>query len=347
MTNATAAGFRQPEESAPHERTFMQWPVSLDVYTEPGDLEAMQEKIALIADTIARFEPVVMLADKAHHGEIGEWVTNSNIELWDIATEDLWCRDAGPLFLLNDGYELAAANLNFNGWGNKQVHANDGRVAERLCEMLGVKQFNNGLVGEPGGVEFDGEAILIAHESSWVNPNRNSAGRDQIGEWLKQAYGAREIYWAPGVTGRDITDFHIDSLARFVGPADLLIQLPDVLDEADPWSVAAYETYRILSEVRFADQTGFGLNIVPEPSRWRSSHPDIVPSYANYYVCNGAVIAPHFGDDDTDQETADTLARLYPGREIVMIDIDAIAEAGGGIHCATQQQPKSSAIWKG
>lgn len=347
MTNPFAAGFRQPEESAPHERTFMQWPVSLDVYTEPGDLEAVQEKIALIADTIARFEPVVLLAGKAHHGEIGEWVTNSNIELWDIATDDLWCRDSGPLFLLNDRYELAAANLNFNGWGNKQVHGNDGRIAERLCEMLGVKLFNNGLVGEAGGAEFDGVKNLIAHESSWVNANRNAGSRDEITERLKQVYGASEIYWAPGLAGADITDYHIDSLARFTGPDEIVIQLPEVLDEADPWSMAAYETYRILSEVRFADQTGFGLAILPEPSSIRSANPDFVPSYVNYHVCNGAVIAPQFGDDSTDQEAMQTLSSLYPGREIVMLDIDALAEAGGGIHCATQQQPKSSAIWKG
>ena len=63
----------------------------------------------------------------------------------------------------------------------------------------------------------------------------------------------------------------------------------------------------------------------------------------NYYVCNGAVICANFGDDKVDEEANRILGQLYPGREIVSINTDAVGEAGGGIHCATQQQPKIKA----
>jgi agmatine deiminase len=51
------------------------------------------------------------------------------------------------------------------------------------------------------------------------------------------------------------------------------------------------------------------------------------------------VIAVEFGDDTIDEQARKTLAQLYPGREIVMLNVDPIGDAGGGIHCATQQQP--------
>ena len=91
----------------------------------------------------------------------------------------------------------------------------------------------------------------------------------------------------------------------------------------------------------------FEIVVIPEPGRVRSNYPDFVAAYANYYVCNNAVIAAEFGDDRADAIAEKTLGDLYPGREIVMLDVDAIGEAGGGIHCATQQQPASSGIWRG
>ena len=346
-SNPAALGFRQPEEAKPHARTFMQWPNSLEVYKNRADLEAVQEKIALIADTLSRFEPVVMLADGALHAEVGEWVSSKDIELWDVPTEDLWCRDAGPLFLLDDKGRLAGCNLNFNGWGGKQLHARDSKIAARVFQRLGVAEFNTGVVGEAGGVEFDGEGTLIAHDSSWINPNRNPGSRDEITRQLNQAYGAEKIIWARGVYDQDITDYHIDALARFVEPGVILIQLPDEIDPADPWSLAAWDTYEVLKNATDHEGRKFEIVVIPEPGRVRSNYPDFVAAYANYYVCNNAVIAAEFGDDRADAIAEKTLGDLYPGREIVMLDVDAIGEAGGGIHCATQQQPASSGIWRG
>jgi agmatine deiminase len=78
-----------------------------------------------------------------------------------------------------------------------------------------------------------------------------------------------------------------------------------------------------------------------EPVDIRSSQPDFVPSYVNYYVCNGAVIVSQFGDKSADGNARELLQSLYPGRAIEMLNTDPIGDAGGGIHCATQQQPKA------
>jgi agmatine deiminase len=333
-----------PLESKPHERTFMQWPVRASIYGGPAALEVVQASIAGIARTISRFEPVVMLAGAKHH-ETARASLPDNIELWDVETEDLWCRDSGPTFVVDGKGRLAASELNFNGWGNKQGHKVDGAIARRVADLVGVPVFDNPVVGEGGGVETDGTGTLLAHASCWVNPNRNTAGKAEIERWLLDALGAEAMIWAPGIIGADITDYHIDALARFVRPGVVLIQLGDTVDHSDPWSVAAFETYDILKAAR--DAQGRKLEIVvltnPNYDRIRSRSQDFVSSYVNYYVCNGAVVGEEFGDDKADAEAARVIGELYPDREVVSLDVDPIGEAGGGIHCATQQQPKAGA----
>lgn len=337
--SARAAGFWYPEEADPHERTFMQWPVSRAVYDEADFLNDLQATIADIASTIAEFEPVVMLAAAAHHKAIRRLVSGQ-VELWDIPTDDLWARDSGPSFVVDGKGGLAMTQFNFNGWGGKQTHGNDGKVAARVAEKLGLQVLDVGLVGEAGGVETDGHGTLIAHESSWVNPNRNQGSKAEVEAMLLDTMGADKMIWAPGIKGADITDYHIDALARFVKPGQVLIQMGEEVDPSDPWSVSAFETHAILSAA--TDTTGRKLELVvlPEPNDIRIDSPDFVASYVNYYVCNGAVIAAEFGDKAADAEAAEILADLYPGREIVMLNADAVGEVGGGIHCATHEQPK-------
>ena len=336
---ARGSGFWYPEETDPHERTFMQWPVSRDVHPDPDFLFDLQSTIADIANTIAEFEPVVMLVAAAHHNAVKRRVSG-NVELWDIPTDDLWCRDSGPSFVVDGKGGLAVTQFNFNGWGNKQTHENDGQIAARVAERLGLPVFDAGLVGEAGGVETDGHGTLIAHESSWVNRNRNGASQAAIEAMLLDTMGATKMIWAPGIKGADITDYHIDALARFVKPGQVLIQMGQEIDPDDPWSVSAFETHDILAIATDATGRNLDLVILPEPYDIRVDSPDFVSSYVNYFVCNGAVIAAEFGDEAADAEAAAILAELYPGREIVTLNIDTVGEVGGGIHCATHEQPK-------
>ncbi|MCA0270683.1 MAG: agmatine deiminase family protein [Proteobacteria bacterium] len=337
--SARAAGFWYPEETDPHERTFMQWPVNPSVYDEADFLHDLQGTIADIASTIAEFEPVVLMAAAEHHKAIRKLVSGQ-VELWDIPTDDLWCRDSGPSFVIDGKGGLAVTQFNFNGWGGKQVHGNDGKIAARVAERLGLQVFDAGLVGEAGGVETDGHGTLIAHESTFINPNRNKGSKDEITAMLLETMGAQKMIWAPGIIGADITDYHIDALARFVKPGQVVIQMGEEIDPEDPWSVSAFETHGILAAATDAEGRKLELVILPEPYDIRVDSPDFVSSYVNYYVCNGAVIAAEFGDEAADEEAASILAELYPGREIVMLNIDPVGEVGGGMHCTTHEQPK-------
>ncbi|AUQ73515.1 agmatine deiminase family protein [Phaeobacter piscinae] len=332
--NAIAgSGFFVPPEEAPHQRSFMQWPVSRKVHPDPAFRDMAQQTIADIANAIAAFEPVTVLAAAADQARARAKLS-ADVELWDIPTEDLWCRDSGPIFVVDGAGNMAISHIQFNGWGEKQVNRRDSQVAERVAERLGLPLLPTGLRGEAGGVEQDGHGLLMAHESSWVNKNRNPGlSRAQIEQRLLDAYGADRMIWAEGLRGEDITDYHIDSLARFTGPGRVLMNLPDTPDRADPFHMAALDTHdRLIA-------AGLAVEVIPEPHIRRVNSYDFVASYANFYVCNGAVIAAEFGDRDTDEIAREALARHYPGREIVTLDVDPLGELGGGIHCATQQMP--------
>jgi agmatine deiminase len=208
-----------------------------------------------------------------------------------------------------------------------------------VAERKKLPVFANGIIGEAGGVEVDGAGMAMAHESSWINANRNRQSKAEIERLLLDALGAERMIWAPGIKGADITDYHIDALARFVKPGLVVMQLGKSPDLSDPWSVAAFETYKILKSARDAQGRLLEIVVIPEPVHIRSRSREFVSSYVNYYVCNGGVIGAEFGDDTADEKAKSILQRLYPGRRVVSLNVDPIAEAGGGIHCATQQKP--------
>lgn len=334
MANSTQK-LHVPAEDASHELTFMQWPNSRQVYRDAYFLGQVQKTIAEIANTIAEFEPVIMLADKSLHQQARKKLSD-NVELWDIPTEDLWTRDSGPIFATTSDGSLAVSHIQFNGWGEKQVNTHDSQIAKRVAERLDVPLIPAGLRGEGGGVDHDGKDLIIAHESSWVNDNRNPGlPRAEVERRLRAAYGAKDVIWSKGVYDEDITDFHIDALARFTAPRKILINLPDEPDPQDPFHNASLDTHDVLV------RAGLQVDVIPEPNFRRVKSLDFVASYVNYYVCNGAVITAQFGDKETDAEAVSALKRHYPGREIIALNVDPLGEFGGGIHCATQQMPKA------
>ncbi|MEM7438167.1 MAG: agmatine deiminase family protein [Pseudomonadota bacterium] len=334
IASASSGRFHVPAEEHPHELTFMQWPVNLSDYS--GDrtfLRLTQNTIADIANTVSEFEPVIILAAKADQPGARKKLSAS-VKLWDIPTDDLWTRDSGPIFMIDGKGGRAISHIQFNGWGRKASSRRDSKIAKRVAKRLGMDLKPTGLKGEGGSTEQDGKGLLIAHESSWVNRNRNPGqSRSNIEARLLRAYGADRVIWAPGVKGLDVTDYHIDSLARFTPNGRVLMNLPDDPIPGEPFHDAALETHDILKAASLK------IDVIPEPNRRRVASEDFVASYVNYYVCNGGVVAPQFGDRETDKEALRALRRHYPGREIVQLNTDILGENGGGIHCATQQMP--------
>ncbi|WP_033818634.1 agmatine deiminase family protein [Kitasatospora sp. MBT63] len=339
---APASAFAMPAEWQPHTRTFMAWPALEEVW---GDqLGAVRQDIARVAQAVARFEPVVLMA-RPDQGAGARQLAGSGVEVIDLQVDDLWARDTGPTFVTG-APGLAGVDLNFNGWGNKQTHDADGQVARELLDRYGIRRIQAPLTAEGGALEVDGEGTLMATESSLVNPNRNPGrSREQIEADLEALLGVQRVIWFQGVAGKDITDCHIDALARFAEPGVVVLHRPGPDTPPDIWSTASDQALQVLQGA--TDAKGRTLRIVeltePDFSRITGRGDDFLATYLNYYVVNGGVIMAKFGDRAADDRAAGVLADLHPDREVVQVPIDAIAAGGGGIHCSTQQQPVAAA----
>ena len=328
-----------PDESEPHERTWMAFGASQRIWGHKL-LPEVQRNLATIALTIARFEPVSMLVRQADLA-VARRLMGSKVELIVCPVDDLWMRDTGPVFVVNDHGDKAGVDFNFNGWGNKQAHGRDAAVASFVAQRSGVRHLRTDLVLEGGGIEVDGHGTALITESCVLNANRNpGVSKTACEAELQRLLGLEKIIWLPGIKGRDITDGHTDFYARFARPGVVVAG-----NDPDPESFDHAVTQRHLALLRAAtDAQGRPLDVVvldaPSRVRERFANDEFAAGYINFYVCNGAVIAPEFGDPDTDVAARRKLQQAFPGREIVQIAIDGIAAGGGGIHCTTQQEPK-------
>ncbi|MFJ8628368.1 agmatine deiminase family protein [Kitasatospora sp. NPDC093550] len=338
---AAAAGRAMPAESRPHTRTFMAWPALEEVW---GDqLPGVRQDIAALAQAIAGFEPVVLLA-RPDQADQARQACGSSVEVLELMVDDLWARDTGPTFVTGP-QGLAGIDFNFNGWGDKQTHANDGQAARNLLAHYGITRVQAPITGEGGGIEVDGEGTLMATESSWVNDNRNPGkSRDQIEASFKELLGVEKVIWFKGVAGQDITDCHIDALVRFAEPGTVVLHRPTPDTPPDVWTTASQQALQVLGST--TDARGRTLKVVdlPEPDAEQipGAGKNFLATYLNYYVCDGGVIVPRFGVRATDDEAAGIIGDLHPGRKVTQVSINHIAAGGGGIHCATQQQPVAS-----
>ncbi|MFF1903571.1 agmatine/peptidylarginine deiminase [Kitasatospora sp. NPDC058218] len=325
-------------DDVPHARTWMSWPSRKSVWGR--QLAGVQQDIALIARTIAGYEPVVVCAPDDYSVREARSFCGPAVDvIGSIYTDDLWMRDIAPVFRRDGRGGLDAVGLNFNGWGNKQTHRYDAEVASCVADWSRLRFSRADFVGEGGSVETDGDGTVMATESSLVNKNRNRGmSREEIEREVLHVYGADKMIWVPGIKGKDITDDHIDVTSRFVRPGVVLVQLPPE-DRDDVWARDARQQFDILS--RATDARGRRLQVirVDGPDTVRSKDPKFVDSYLNFHVVNGAVIATQFGDRVKDEAARRTLAAAFPGREVVQLDVDRLMAGGGGIHCSTMQQP--------
>ncbi|MGH4031310.1 agmatine deiminase family protein [Actinomycetota bacterium Odt1-20B] len=337
-TDTDAKGRRMGAEWESHARTFMSWPALESVWED--DLRHVREDIARVARAIAEYEYVVMMA-RPDQQKAAQKACGRDVEVIPLAVDDLWARDTVPVFVEQDG-KVLGVDFNFNGWGNKQEHTNDGKVGQTLLAEYDIPRTKAPLVAEGGSFETDGEGTLLITESSIVNDNRNRGkSRDQIEAELKQTLGVKKVIWLAGVRGQDITDAHVDSLVRFTEPGVVLLDRAHPDTPADSWSRAADQAKAVLGKATDAEGRSFEIVDLPQPDLYEitGEGDDFVSTYANFYVANDSVFLPEFGDRKADKRAKGILQEHFPKRDIVQVQIDTIASGGGGIHCSTHDEP--------
>lgn len=331
-------GWFMPDEAEPHKRTWMAFGASKRIWGAKL-LPEVQKNLALIALTIAKFEPVSVLVNKEDYA-FARKLLGTEVELIKCPLNDLWIRDSGPVFVTTESGQKMAISFNFNGWGAKQDVEHDAGVAALVAKHAETPLVQSELVLEGGGIEVDGHGSAIITESCVLNANRNpGVSKARCEAELKRLLGLQKIIWLPGIKGKDITDGHTDFYARFTKPGVVVAGY-----DPDPASFDHAVTKQHLAILRAAtDAQGRKLEVhvlqAPASIRDKFDNDSFAAGYINFYVCNGAVIAPQFGDLKADEAARQTLQKLFPERQIVQINIDGIAAGGGGIHCTTQQEP--------
>lgn len=337
-------GFFMPAEWARHEATWLTYPKNPDSW--PGKIETIYPSYHLFVKTLAEGEKVhINVDDEAmlQHvkAELEKIDCNmQNISLHIVPSNDAWCRDHGPAFLLNhnDPKLRAIVNWNHNAWGGKYPYELDTEVPVHIHDLMpDLPLFSPDIVMEGGSIDVNGCGDLLTTTSCLLNPNRNPhLNQDQIEGYLRDYYGVENIIWlGEGIVGDD-TDGHVDDLTRFVSPDTILTVV-----EEDTWD-ENYEplqkNLRMLQRCRLANGKQPTIVEMPMPDVVFYDNQRLPASYANFYIANDKVIFPTYRCL-ADNEAAYILEACFPDREIIGIDSTDIIWGLGSFHCLSQQMP--------
>ncbi|SEM51218.1 agmatine deiminase family protein [Streptacidiphilus jiangxiensis] len=332
--------FRMPAEWTEHERCLMAWPTRADLWGETA-LEEARAEYAQVANAIAEFEPVTMVAVPGQ-GESARALCGEGVEVVELPIDDSWFRDSGPIFVLDPQGRRAGVDFRFNSWGQKHFPWDqDDKIAGLLLERLDVERIESSMILEGGAITVDGEGTLITTEQCLLHPNRNPGmTQEQIEDELKARLGVTKVIWLPygGLLDTE-TDGHVDGVCAFVAPGKVVIQLPSDPEHPD------YERMQVNRAVLEAatDAQGRSLEIVdlPQSAFVDVEGKDTEVGYLNFYIANGGVVVPTAGVPQ-DEEALAVLAAALPGRKVVGVRSRVIAFGGGGVHCITQQVPTAA-----
>ncbi len=336
---------RKPAEWEPHAACWTAWPSHANLWRNEiaRAQRASVELCAVLADVDpasgqSRGERIDLLVpDEAAESEARRALEGVPAKLHRIPFGDIWVRDTGPSFVVDDR-ELLALCFGFNCWGGKYLFEHDPAVSDRIAAAANVPARRYEWVLEGGAFEVDGEGTALATRQCLLNPNRG-AGLDEtaVETRLREALGIERVVWLDQGLHGDHTDGHVDMVARFVAPGVVVCAEPH--STGDPSHAALSAAHDVLRRSR--DARGRSLEVIPLPSPGvvrDQSGAGMPASYANFYIGNSAVAVPVYGVP-RDEPALALLAGLFPDRQVVGIDARAILTGGGAIHCITQQQP--------
>jgi len=337
-------GYRFPAEWEKHTATWLSYPHNEASW--PG-------KIQTIFPYYHEFIRRLVAAEKVNinvlHPEMEDQVQNAlheagvnmeNLRFHVLPTNDAWCRDHGPAFVVNPSaaHPKAIVNWQYNGWGGKYPAELDTTIPARIGNKLGLPVFFPGIVMEGGSVDFNGKGTLLTTTSCLLHPNRNPGiDRRTIEQTLMDYYGVQQILWlGEGIEGDD-TNGHVDDLTRFINEDTVITMVEpnkaDANHEPLKENLETLKTFRLLN--------GKQLNIIeipmPEPMYYDGQRLPV--SYANFYIANAGVMLPVFNCKG-DQQAIDILSSCITDRPIIGIDSTEIIWGLGSWHCLSQQEPE-------
>lgn len=343
MSTPKQLGYHFPAEFAPHTATWLSWPHKEASW--PGKIDTIFPVYAQFIKLVAEGEKVnINVADEkmkqfavSQLEKVGADFTN--IHFFFHPTNDAWCRDHGPAFLINPTEKKKMiVDWGYNAWGGKYPPFDlDDVIPTLIAKHYNIPVVHPSIVMEGGSVEFNGKGTLLTTRACLLNPNRNPhLSQSQIEEYLTNYYGVNHILWlGDGIIGDD-TDGHIDDLTRFVN-SDTVVTIVEENKKDENYEILQ-DNLKELKTLRL--ENGKQLNIVelPMPSPVVYEDQRLPASYANFYIANKYVVVPTFRDKNDDKALS-ILQQYFTDRKVVGLDSTDIIWGLGSFHCLSQQEP--------
>jgi agmatine deiminase len=338
--------FYFPAEWQPHEATWLSWPINTDTWSH---------KLELIYKPYCTFIKYVSSSEIVNINCSGqkEFVKNTllnynggleNVNLFDFKTNDSWCRDHGPGFLINKkNSERLIIDWEYNAWGGKYPpFSDDNAIPSQIAKHLNLRTVKPKIIMEGGSVEFNGEGTVLTSKSCLLNKNRNpELNQNQIENYICNYYGVDNILWVnEGIVGDD-TDGHIDDTVRFVNKDTVITMVEHNVSDENHEILKSNLT--LLKKMRL--ENGKQLNIIEieMPNAVYEKGERLPASYANFYISNEYVIVPIY-NCMKDEVALDVISSQFKDRKVLGIDSTDIIWGLGSFHCLSQQEPKAKII---
>ena len=333
-----------PAEWERHEATWLSYPHNQNSW--PGKIDTIVPSYNLFIKTLTEVEMVhINVLDstmeflvKAALKQVGAFMVNLEFHQWP--TNDAWCRDHGPAFLLNrkEPGRRALVDWQYNAWGGKYPYELDNQIPQRIADHFGMEAFHPGIIMEGGSIDVNGCGDLLTTKACLLNENRNPhLSQGEIEQYLRDYYGVENIIWlGDGIDGDD-TNGHVDDLSRFVNEDTIVTAVEH--DKSDINYAPLQENLKALNQCRLANGKQPNVVELPMPQPVIYEDQRLPASYANFYLANGLVIFPTYKCNE-DTQAAYILEEVFPNRQIVGIDSTDIVWGLGSFHCLSQQMPE-------
>lgn len=324
---------RLPAEFEPQTAIWLTWPGNPGTW--PDCRKEAEAAYAAFASAVSRFQRVELICPAAWQARARQRLNDAKADLeaihWhDWPVNDAWCRDHGPLFVLNGEGNKEIVDFQYNAWGGKFPPWDaDDAVPSRISELRKLVRHRVPKVGEGGAIEVNARGLLLTTASVWLNGNRNPGWNRAAAETCFQTYlGVKETLWLEeGLIGDD-TDGHIDTISRFVDDRRVVTAL---CEQSDP-------NYRVLRENRARLQERVEVIDLPHPDPLFKAGERLPATYANFLILNQAVLVPTYGQPRKDEAALGVLKELFAGREVLGVASEILIREGGSLHCLSMQE---------
>ena len=317
-----------------HQYCLIAWPCNKDLY---GDIiNKARDEVANVINEISKTERVIVLSNKEDINEIENKTNHENIDILECKLDDSWMRDIAPIFY-NEDKKLKSISFDFNGYGKYPDYVNDNKISKFISKHLNIPTKNSDLVIEGGAITYDDRKNLFSTKNVLFNKNRKQRhSNEYIIKELKLLFDLKHIFLFENGLKDDDTDGHVDNLLCPIGKNKYLIATTHKLDPN--YEILEKNKADLIKFFKDTNQT-FDLIEVPLPTRKKINNKNIISSYINFYFSKNKIILPKFNVKE-DNEVKLTFEKLFPNREIMMLETENINYGGGNIHCITMNVPK-------